>query len=398
MTVATVAEAPVFAMLRTLKAELSEEQYSIVKRELVNASLALAQRYWSMHNSHDIELACKVAAAVISLGMREKALLSGREPFYKKHPAPIKALFQVGWSRLGENVVAPSNREHADAAEPPTTKDGPPPENKEAPVKRFLAEICTIPGAPWPIDTILHHEEMSRNERERLARFDRIRDRLAPIDKNPDNDYSAPDADGYESEKDFFLQVIAFGEPKRKLPKEEIMRLKLPLAREAWVARVAEFLPKVNNEDLERWVRERWELVDNPAFAADVEEAANVLRKAQAQSDFSDIISRLNIEITESIKEHQESVKQAEIELESFHEDFHEKFVEKLGNKASSKMRNEIETFFDLRKHDLLLHAVKQEYDKILKFDEGKPRYRKWLERYTKELRKYVSDAGSGNV
>ncbi|AUB80047.1 hypothetical protein [Candidatus Thiodictyon syntrophicum] len=394
MTVATVAEAPVFAVLRTLKAELSEEQYSIVKRGLVNASLALARRYWSMHNSHDIELACKVAAAVISLGMREKALLSGREPFYKKHPAPIKALFQVGWSRLGENVVAPSNREDADAAETPTTKAGLPPENKEAPVKRFLAEICTIPGAPWPIDTILHHEEMSRNERERLASFDRIRDRLAPIDKDPDNDYSAPDADGYKSEKDFFLQVIAFGEPKRKLPKEEILRLELSESRETWDARVATFLTKflANNNDELRLVSECWSRINKDAFSASVREVVDALRNARAQGELSEITAQLKIEVPYDVAK---CIEQVEQDFEGFHD----AFVEELAEKASSlKKREEIYTFFYCRKADLLLHAPHREYEKILKFDDGKPRYRKWLERYTKELRKYVSDAGSGNV
>ncbi len=388
MTVATVAEAPVFAVLRTLKAELSEERYSIVKRELVNASLALAKRYWSMRNSHDIELACKVAAAVISLGMREKALLSGREPFYKEHPAPIKTLFQIGWSRLGENVVAPSNIEHADPAETPTTKAWGLPEKKDDVVRVFLAEICTIPGAPWPIDTILHNAEKIRNDKERLARFDKIRDRLAQTEEDKDNDLSKPAA-GYESEKDFYLQVIAFGEPRRLAAREDILGLELSESRETWDAYVEEFLTRflANNNDDSRLVRERWLGIDKESFSASVRTVLDALRHARAQGALGDITTLLAIEVLDDIAK---EVKEVEQDFDGFHE----QFVERLAEKASSpKQREEIETFFNYRKVDLLLHAPHQEYDKILQFDEGKPRYRKWLDGYTKELRKYVAGA-----
>ena len=102
MTLSTLDQAPIYPLMRHLKAALPEERFASIHRELVNASLAVAKHHFSLLYSHQLQLSCQVAAAVISVGIREQKLDVTEVAFFNNHAAPIKYLFRVGWNQISK--------------------------------------------------------------------------------------------------------------------------------------------------------------------------------------------------------------------------------------------------------------------------------------------------------
>lgn len=379
--VAVIAEAPIFQVLRALKKDLSPEIYTTLNREVINASLAVAKHHYSLHDRHQITLACRVAATILSIGLIELGISTGNESFFRDTSSPFKKVFQVGWSKLKpifDNAVDEKGQTGEQSAQ-----------------RQFLSRIAATPGASWYAESEIRFEKENivRSRENRILSL--IRDstyRLFPSSYGYDEDITYDPPIGYDEDKTkFFLQVLSFSHPRFFANDNELNALQVPTNIDDYDRIVNNFIASLQSIIDTKVVLDRigdfrkiWISINKRRLQ---KEAFAINELVASGSELQNLRLRLGVEIPPQEIHFKEEIEDVEYKLTELHEEVVDEITSRLN---SAKDRQAFENFLFNNKHSIISLLSSRNQDKILDLGGGKAKYVNLLKKYIKIFAKKI--------